>query len=90
MTIGEAATAGLPIIYCDPRLTVGVNKDNSILTDGPEVEHFAAAMQQLATDPKKRRTMGQASLKLAPELTPGRMAEKYLQLYRDAISKRKA
>lgn len=89
MTIGEAATAGLPIIYCDPRLTVGVNKDNSILTDGPEVEYFAAAMQQLATDPKKRRAMGQASLKLAPELTPDRMAEKYLQLYRDTISKRK-
>lgn len=89
MTIGEAATAGLPIIYCDPRLTVGVNEDNSILTDGPEVEHFAAAMQQLATDPKKRRTMGQASLKLAPELAPDRMAERYLQLYRDAISKRK-
>lgn len=90
MTIGEAATAGLPIIYCDPRLTVGVNKDNSILTDGPEVEHFAAAMQQLAADPKKRRAMGQASLKLAPELTPDRMAEKYLELYRDVISKRKA
>ena len=90
MTIGEAATAGLPIIYCDPRLTVGVNKDNSILTDGPEVKYFAAAMQQLATDPKKRRLMGQASLKLAPELTPDRMAEKYLQLYRDAINKRKA
>ena len=90
MTIGEAATAGLPIIYCDPRLTVGVNKDNSILTDGPEVEHFAAAIQQLAADPKKRRVMGQASLKLAPELTPDRMAEKYLELYRDAINKRKA
>ena len=90
MTIGEAATAGLPIIYCDPRLTVGVNEDNSILTDGPEVEHFTAAMQQLAADPKKRRVMGQASIKLAPELKPNRMAEKYLQLYRDAISKRKA
>ena len=90
MTIGEAATAGLPIIYCDPRLTVGVNKDNSILTDGPETEYFAAAMQQLAADPKKRHKMSQASIKLAPELTPDRMAEKYLQLYRDAISKRKA
>ena len=90
MTIGEAATAGLPIIYCDPRLTVGVNKDNSILTDGPEVEHFAAAMQQLAADPKKRQKMSQASIKLAPELTPDRMAEKYLELYRDVISKRKA
>ena len=89
MTIGEAATAGLPIIYCDPRLTVGVNEDNSILTDGPEVEHFTAAMQQLATDPKKRHKMSQASIKLAPELIPDRMAEKYLQLYRDAISKRK-
>ena len=90
MTIGEAATAGLPIIYCDPRLTVGVNEDNSILTDGPEVEHFTAAMQQLAADPKKRQKMSQASIKLAPELTPDRMAEKYLQLYRDAINKRKA
>ena len=90
MTIGEAATAGLPIIYCDPRLTVGVNEDNSILTDGPEVEYFAAAMQQLATDPKKRQKMSQASIKLAPELTPDRMAEKYLELYRDAINKRKA
>lgn len=90
MTIGEAATAGLPIIYCDPRLTVGVNKDNSILTDGPEAKYFAAAMQQLAADPKKRQKMSQASIKLAPELTPDRMAEKYLQLYRDAISKRKA
>ena len=85
MTIGEAATAGLPIIYCDPRLTVGVNEDNSILTDGPEVEHFAAAMQQLAADPKKRQKMSQASIKLAPELTPDRMAEKYLALYREAI-----
>ena len=89
MTISEAATAGLPIIYCDPRLTVGVNKDNSILTDGPEVEYFAAAIQQLAADPKKRQKMSQASLKLAPELTPDRMAEKYLELYRDVISKRK-
>lgn len=90
MTIGEAATAGLPIIYCDPRLTVGVNKDNSILTDGPEAKYFAAAMQQLAADPKKRQKMSQASIKLAPELTPDRMAERYLQLYRDAINKRKA
>ena len=88
MTIGEAAIAGLPIIYCDPRLTVGVNKDNSILTDGPEVEHFAAAMQQLAADPKKRQKMSQASIKLAPELTPDRMAEKYLALYREIIKRK--
>ena len=88
MTIGEAATAGLPIIYCDPRLTVGVNKDNSILTDGPEAKYFAAAMQQLAADPKKRQKMSQASIKLAPELTPDRMAEKYLALYREIIKRK--
>ena len=62
-----------------------MNKDNSILTDGPEVEYFAAAMQQLAADPKKRQKMSQASIKLAPELKPDRMAEKYLALYREAI-----
>ena len=84
MTIGEAVTAGLPIIYCDPRLTVGTTKDNSILARDPSVEQLAAAMRQMAND-TRRRQMARASSRLAPELSPEHMAHKYLTIYRDLI-----
>lgn len=86
MTIGEAVTAGLPIIYCDPRLTVGTTKDNSILARDPSVEQLAAAMRQMADD-TRRRQMARASSRLASELSPEHMTSQYLTIYRDLIAR---
>ena len=80
MTIGEAVRAGLPVIYCDPRLTVGTDGGNSILTTSPDIEAFATAMQQL-TDDTLRQTLAAASHRLAPRLSPKRMAEQYVDAY---------
>ena len=46
---------------------INENTPITVLGASKGAEYALTAMQQLATDPKKRQTMGQASLKLAPE-----------------------
>lgn len=85
ITLSEAAVAGLPIIYCDDRLDVGVNTSNSLLTDGPDAESIAKCMRQLS-DQKLRQSMSTASTKIAQKLTPEIMARKYVKLYEQELS----
>jgi glycosyltransferase involved in cell wall biosynthesis len=80
MVLAEAAAAGTPILYCDERLSVGVNKENALLC-GHNVAEFAAGMRELAADPDRRERMGAAGLKLVPGLTARAMRDAYLSIY---------
>ncbi|MDR1790213.1 MAG: glycosyltransferase [Propionibacteriaceae bacterium] len=84
MVLIEAAAAGAPIIYCDERLTIGVDEHNSILT-GKEAPDLAAAMAQLAADPARRAAMSAASHSLSDSLTAAAMSRRYVDVYTRAI-----
>lgn len=88
LVLSEAVAAGLPILYCDDRLTVATRPDNSLLTD-PDEKSLAAGIRALA-DPHRRAGMRAASLRLIPELGPERTAEAYERLYRDVVASKGA
>lgn len=88
VSLAEAATAGLPIIYCDDRLHVGVSPKNSILTNDPSAESIAKAMKQLSSQ-SLRKNMSTESLAIAKSLAPQKMAKQYVNFYSQAIDKYK-
>lgn len=87
LVISEAVAAGLPVMYCDGRLTVGTSADASLLT-GPDVSSMANGFRTLM-DSQRRRAMSSASAKLLPDLSPERTAERYVAAYND-LTERKA
>lgn len=84
ITISEAATAGLPIIYCDKRLTVGLTTANSLLANSPEATDIANAMTKL-TDTVLRKRLSEGSKKEAEKSSPEHMSTAYIRLYRKLI-----
>lgn len=86
LVITEAVAAGLPVMYCDDRLTVGTTTGNALLT-GPDVRSMAAGFAGLM-DPLRRRRMGAASAALLQDLSPQRTAERYVRAYNDLLEKR--
>ena len=80
ITIAEAVSAGLPIVYCDPRLRVGIDQKNSILAASPSSDDLARAMTQMANH-QRRQQMAAHSRRLASTLGAETMAKKYIDLY---------
>lgn len=87
IVIAEAVTAGLPIVYCDNRLTVGVSADNGFFSESPDANALAEAMQNAANQHSLEKAK-QASKKIAPRLLPDSMAQAYISLYRSVIASR--
>ncbi len=88
IVLAEAAAAGVPILYCDDRLDVGVTQENALLTK-PSVAGLAAGMQTLMGDPSRLARMGEVSRKVGAALTTQAMAERYQMVYEAAIERRK-
>lgn len=86
IVLAEAAAAGVPIIYCDDRLDVGVSPENALLTK-PSVAGLAAGMQTLMGDPERLARMARASRELGLRLGTRAMAENYLAVYARAIER---
>ena len=86
LVISEAVAAGLPVMYCDGRLTVGTSADASLLT-GPDVSSMANGFRTLM-DSQRRRAMSSASAKLLPHLSPERTAERYVAAYNDLLERK--
>lgn len=84
LVISEAVAAGLPVIYCDDRLSTGLTPQSSLLTD-PDIDSLAQGMIKMA-DPDIRAAYALHSRDLVAEVSPERTAERYLQFYTDAIS----
>lgn len=87
LVIAEAVAAGLPVMYCDDRLTVGVAKESSLLT-GPDMKSMADGLRRL-TNPSLRASMGRATEELLPGLMPERTAEAVVETYEDLIERKR-
>lgn len=83
LTILEALAAHLPIMYCDPLLTVGL-ENNALYTDRSPAK-MAAGLAGLIADPKRRADMAAAAAKMAPEFRPTALAKKLVGAYSSAI-----
>ncbi|MEO7587382.1 MAG: glycosyltransferase [Arachnia sp.] len=83
LVITEAVAAGLPVMYCDDRLTVGLSPETSLLT-GPDIASMAEGFRRMC-DPALRGRLAAASPALLPSLRADRMAEKYVSVYRSVI-----
>jgi glycosyltransferase involved in cell wall biosynthesis len=60
MTLLEAVSTGLPVIYCDPDLGEPLPAEGRLLTSTPDPADIAAALDQLAHDPGRVAQMSQA------------------------------
>lgn len=85
ITLSEAAVAGLPIVYCDDRLDVGVAKSNSLLANNQNPSAIAIQILRLR-DQALRQEMSTASKRIAKTLQPASMTAKYLDIYRELIA----
>lgn len=88
MTFLEAASSGLPIVYCDEQMTEALTKKNSILTDGIEGEDFARVFNELFADEERLKRLSAGALKVAKEYDSLTMAEKMVELYEKLIKTR--
>jgi 1,2-diacylglycerol 3-alpha-glucosyltransferase len=82
MVILEALDAGLPIVYCDHKLSEGLKPQNSLLT-GRLPADFATALEKLKND-QLRRKMATASKQLAPDYDTAKVSARLLGVYQSA------
>ena len=90
MTFLEAASSGLPIVYCDEQMTEGLTKKNAILTDGIEGEDFAKVFNELFADPERLAALSKGALSVAEQFDSVTMAKKMVALYDDLIRSHQA
>ncbi len=82
MVLLEAAAAGLALVYCDDLITVGVDPSNAILTK-PDAKSLAEGIIQLAQDRAATKRMGEASRRIALELSMDKVEKQISSLYQD-------
>ncbi len=83
LVIVEAVAAGLPVMYCDDRLTVGLSPETSHLT-GPDIASLARGISEMC-DPDLRQRLAAAAPALLPSLSADRMAERFVSVYESVI-----
>lgn len=87
MTFLEASASGLPIVYCDERLTEGLTPKNSVLTDGIQGEDFALALGALLSDPERLAQLRAGALQVAKGFDSIRRAKQLVAIYRALIDR---
>ena len=86
MTFLEAAASGLPIVYCDERMTEALTERNAVLTDGIEGEDFAKVFNDLFAHPEKIEELSRGALSVAKKFDSTAMAKKMVELYESLVS----
>lgn len=83
IAVVEAMAAGLPVVASDVGGVPDVVRDqvNGRLVPPGDVERFAEAIIELATDSERRDDMGKTNMKAAGEYSTERMLERYYALY---------
>ncbi len=80
----EAASAGLPIVYCDERLKVGVTTKNSVLTE-PTENKIAEGLLASIEREKSWQTMSEVSIEEARKWKFNRTLKQHEDLYKSLI-----
>ncbi|MFE1321472.1 glycosyltransferase family 4 protein [Kitasatospora phosalacinea] len=91
MTVVEAMRCGLPVVATDcpvgPREIVRDGEDGLLVPTG-DVDGIAAGLRALMADPARRARMATAALANSRRYDPGRIAERYADLFREAAGRR--
>ncbi|RRD07104.1 glycosyltransferase [Arachnia propionica] len=88
LVLSEAVAAGLPILYCDDRLTVATSPETALLT-APDVGSVARGLAEL-TNRSRLTRMREATSGLQERLTPRHTAENYVAIYEQLMEERRA
>jgi glycosyltransferase involved in cell wall biosynthesis len=86
MVLLEAMGCGLPLVSFDcPTGPADIVQDghNGLLVPDGDIPGLAAALDQLIEDPHRRRSMGEAGVKLAEDYAGARIAERWVGLFRE-------
>jgi glycosyltransferase involved in cell wall biosynthesis len=86
LTIVEAVDAGLPVVYCDPLLTIGLSGGNAVRAADKSPAAMAGVLGRLIADDSERRRLAAASTRLAAEFKPTAIAALLLAAYDSAIA----
>ena len=86
IAVVESLVAGVPVLYCDERLDIGLHPTNSLLV-GPSQAALADGMVTLADD-GRRRELAEGTTSVFTELSPEATARAYIELYEAAIAGR--
>ena len=86
IAVVESLVAGVPVLYCDERLDIGLHPTNSLLV-GPSRTALADGMVALA-DSGRRRALAAGTSSVFAELSPEATARAYIELYEAAIAGR--
>lgn len=80
----EACGAGLPIVYCDDNLTVGVERQNSILAK-PYAGGISEALWELLENNALRKRLARGSLAVGNKYMPKKLTSQLIEIYHAAI-----
>jgi len=83
MVVLEAASAGLPIVYCDDALTEGLTPANALLAD-PDADGLTRAFATLVEDRSLCKSMGRASLEESEAFDGSVVRHRLMAVYEEA------
>ena len=86
LVIPESLVMGLPVLYCDDRLDVGLHNGINSLLVRPDEESLAQGMKKLASS-TYRKKLSAGTKSVFKELSPEATATAYVKLYQQAITK---
>lgn len=84
MVILEAIASGLPMVYCDNKLTEGLTPENAYLTKGRSGRAFAKAFDELLSSPERMSAMSKASKEVSKQFDVMHLAKEMIELYQTA------
>jgi 1,2-diacylglycerol 3-alpha-glucosyltransferase len=84
MVVLEAASAGLPIVYCDPALTEGLTPANALLADADDPDGLSDAFATLVADRALCKSMSRASLEESEAFDTSVMRHRLMSVYEQA------
>lgn len=87
LVINEAAAVGLPVIALESDINPILQDNKTGLIPSNNIKDYAAAMQQLASNPDMRRQFGVLAKKLAEKYTPINQAKRLEKLYLELTPK---
>ena len=86
IVIPESLVMGLPVLYCDDRLDVGLHNGTNSLLVQPDEESLAQGMKKLASS-TDRKKLSAGTKSVFKELSPEATATAFVKLYQQAITK---
>ena len=86
IVIPESLVMGLPVLYCDDRLDVGLHNGTNSLLVQPDEESLAQGMKKLASS-TYRKKLSAGTKSVFKELSPEATATSFVKLYQQAITK---